>query len=187
VTVHRPLIVVVVLALAACGGEKDGAARLAEPTSSTTERVNETTEKAETTTTKAPPPETFGIGSRVETSRGNFITLHAYEQPVVPPEFFEPESGQEYAAADVEFCAAVDPPESTGSSTYPVNPFDFELVMGDNTRRQADMGVKEPTLNHTEVAVGDCVRGWVTYQVPAGIRPASLTVLRTDPIVKFAL
>lgn len=185
-TERRQRTVALALALvlaAACSKSGDDKPRLAEPT---TERSTSTTEAAATTTTTEKPPDTFKVGDRVETARGNHITLHAYEQPVPAPEFDSPNPGQEFAAADVEFCADVD----TGDPDFPaynVGPGDWELQMADNTRRSFDIGVKEPAMNYTDVAKGDCLRGWVSYQVPAGERPVFLIALNTEPIVKFTL
>lgn len=182
---HLTLALLVAALTVGCATEKDtGQPQLADPT--TTTEAPPTT-AGETTTTQPPEPTEFKIGDRVETGRGNFITLHAFEQPVAPPQYSEPSAGNEYAAADVEFCAAVPPPDDTGTNVYPVGPGDFELAMKDNTRRSFDIGIKEPAMNYTDVAVDDCLRGWITYQVPAGQRPASLVILQTDPPIRFVL
>jgi hypothetical protein len=41
----------------------------------------------------------------------------------------------------------------------------------DNTRRQMISG-KQPALNLTTLNPSDCVRGWVTYELPANQRAA---------------
>jgi hypothetical protein len=176
-------ILAVLLILGACASEGEGGPKAAEPAVTTAPRENTTVPPDETTTTV---PGAFPIGTRVETERGNFFTLYAYEQPVPPLDFFDPDPGNEYAAADIEFCRGV--PVEEDEFLTGVGPGDYELQMGDNTRRSFDIGAREPQLNYTEVTgVGDCVRGWVTYQVPVGVRPAFLVVINTDPLVKFAL
>ena len=105
------------------------------------------------------------LGDTATTAIGNTLTVYSYEVPVVA-EFFEPDPGNAFAAIDVEGCAKADL-EAPAS----INPFDFELQMPDNTRRQADIGVREPSLNDTTLFAGDCVRGFVTFQVPAGVTP----------------
>lgn len=177
----KQLVIALAILAGACSGGDDDGPRLADPTTTTTRET--TTTAKETTTTQ---PGAFKVGDRVETARGNFITLHAYEQPVAPREFMEPDPGQEFAAVDVEFCAVVE----TGvpdTPAYAVGPFDYELQMADNTRRTFDIPAKEPPLNSADVAVGDCLRGWVTYQVPVGERPTRLLALNTEPLVKFDL
>lgn len=124
----------------------------------------------------------FAIGDRVETGLGNFVTLHAYQQPIPPGEYWTPARGQEFAAADVEFCLG------SAEGQTAIGPADFELQMGDNTRRAGAIAAREPALHYTEIGgPGDCVRGWVTYEVPAGERPAFLLLLNTDPLIRFTL
>jgi hypothetical protein len=96
------------------------------------------------------------------------VTVHAYEQPATGlNQYQNPETaGDEFSAADVELCA-------TGGQALSANPFNFELQMPYNARRQPSFG-KEPGLNATNLTAGDCVRGWVTFEVPAGVRPSYL-------------
>lgn len=174
-------MVLAVLLIAACGGDDDDGAQpqLAEeqPSETVTERPT-----VETTTT-VPPPAQFVVGDRVETALGNFVTLYSYEQPVPPPEFITPEEGNELAVADVEACLGTTP-----TTDVFVNPFDFELIMPDNTRRGATFAAREPALNDTQlVAVGDCVRGFVSFQVPIGQRPVFLVDTLTDPQIRWAI
>ena len=52
---------------------------------------------------------------------------------------------------------------------------------------------KDPALNYTKVGTGDCVRGWITYEVPAGQRPSlvlytvSASNGGTPPPIKWAV
>lgn len=178
----RRVLLVCVLLLGACASDSNGGPKAAEE-ATTTAPIRNTT----TTETSTKLPESFPIGTRVETTRGNFFTLHAYEQPVPSRnEFLQPDPGNEFASADVEFCRGA--PTDENDFFTSVGPEGFELQMGDNTRRSFGVGIREPTLDSTEVpSVGDCVRGWVTYEVPVGIRPKFLICLQTDPLVKFAL
>jgi hypothetical protein len=45
--------------------------------------------------------------------------------------------------------------------------------MPDNTRRQMTSG-KQPALNLTTLNPSDCVRGWITYEVPTNQRTTSV-------------
>jgi hypothetical protein len=88
------------------------------------------------------------------------VTVNQHEVPVTD-DLWTPEPGNVFLALDVTYCAT-----TTGAS---YNPFDWELEMEDFTRRTPGIGVKEPTLNSGELAAtGDCVRGWITFEVPAG-------------------
>ena len=169
-------VVVVLIAIAAIAGggadENDDGPTLAENTTTEDPSPSPPPEQEPTLppTTTAPQPEQFVVGDRVETSEGNFIQVYAYEQPVTPEnEFITPRDGYEFAAIDVEACAGPSP-DTTG--TRSINPFEFVAHMPDNTRQEADIPAREPALNHTNLPnPGDCARGWVTFQIPAGVRP----------------
>ena len=80
-------------------------------------------------------------------------------------EYFQPDPGTEWVAADVEACAG---PES---KNFSISPFEFELQLADNTRAESNFMSKDPSLNHTELSPGDCVRGFISYEVPTGKKP----------------
>jgi hypothetical protein len=119
---------------------------------------------ASTTTTLANGA--LALGASAKTPRGNTITVHSYEQPAtgIPTYRTPQDSNNEFAAADVEACA-------TGGQPVAVNSFNFKLQMPDNTRRNTTFA-KDPALNFTNLAANDCVRGWVSFEVPVGQRPA---------------
>jgi hypothetical protein len=184
------------LALAAACAERADEPRLADgqeaagrttttDATTTTEATSTTDEPAETTTPTTGRHQ-FTVGERVETSSGDFVQVFTYEQPVAPPdEFTTPEAGNEWAVIDVEACAGpFDDPEGLRYA----NPFDFELIMPDNTRVISDLPVREPALNDTELPyANDCVRGFVSYQVPAGQRPRAVEDTGTDPSVQWTI
>ena len=168
--VQNPFVALAGLALVVASCASQGGPVAAERATTTAPILNTTTtpEKSKETTTTSELPSSFPI-----------------EQPTPGDGFWEPDPGNEFAAVDVEFCRGAKPEASylTG-----IGPSDFELQMGDNTRRTGDISVKEPALHYTEVpSIGDCVRGWITYQVPVGIRPKYLVVENTNPLVKFEL
>lgn len=120
------------------------------------------------------------VGDAAVTASGNEITIHSFEY-VPADEFYQPEPGFRFAAVDVEGCA--DPDSATAAD---LNPYDFNLQMPDNTRLDGDYYVREPVLNATTILPGDCVRGWVTYQVPEGTTPANV-IFTGSSIVKWAV
>jgi hypothetical protein len=66
---------------------------------------------------------------------------------------------------DVEQCATTD-------SAY-ANEHQFSVSAPDNVRYQPQPPWREPGWRTAgNLFAGDCVRGWVTFQVPAGQRPA---------------
>lgn len=42
-----------------------------------------------------------------------------------------------------------------------------------------------PGVEHTKLYDSDCVRGWVTWQVPAGQRPSFIIDTKMQPAIKF--
>lgn len=195
-------ITVVALAIAAgCATEADEppvvAGETRSETTSTTTRRTSTTRRSTTTTRTATtePPETTTstatpgratVGDRIETDVGTLVQVHSYEQPVpAPDEFTTPQPGHEWAVIDVEACAG---PTDDDTGLRSVNPFDFELLMPDNTRFGADLPVREPALNHVDLPyAGDCARGFVSFQVPAGQRPRAIEDVATYPPVRWAV
>lgn len=162
---------------AACSGDDvDTGARVEEAqdqvedaTDTPVESTTPPAESDEDDSDSSAPTDQFSIGETAETAIGNLLTIHTYEAPFTDPTgLWTPDPGMVFATIDVEGCTD---PEGEGGS---LNPFDFRLQMPDNTRLDADVGVREPPLNHTELPPGDCVRGWVTFQVQEGITPATV-------------
>lgn len=182
-----------VLFSVACSSEERGS--VDQGTEVVTRTVTVPAEAPPETTSEDDPPEPtadsrgFGpagansslvVGETASTDAGNEITVHSYEY-VPPTDVWQPEPGFEYAAADIEGCAS---PSLEGSAGF--NPYDFGLQMPDNTRLQPDIAVKEPALHDTTLTPGDCVRGYVTFQVPQGQTPASV-IFTGSSIIKWAV
>jgi hypothetical protein len=72
-----------------------------------------------------------------------------------------------YAAAEVEVCARKQRLEAA--------PF-WSLRFSDNTEAIDGFAqsVREPRLSGFDLTPGDCLRGWVSFEVPAGARPVRL-------------
>ena len=157
-----------VAAGSACGGDGNDSA-------------SSTAEETTTTATTAPPAGPV-VGDRVETSKGNSVTVFSYDQPTPAPATVEPRSGMEFATVDAEFCLG---PEDNG---YAVRSDYFELLMPDDTQRLAVTGVREPALIKTDLEEeGDCVRGYVTFEVPVGERAAFVLGAGSQPPVRWVV
>lgn len=91
------------------------------------------------------------------------IAINSLER-VEPQSYMQPDAGNEFIAFDVEACSDTDEGD--------INPFDFQVEMPDHTRRQSTFAGREPALHSTGLIAGDCVRGWVSFETPAGIRPS---------------
>ncbi len=60
--------------------------------------------------------------------------------------------------------------------------------MPDNIRlRMSNKQVKEPKLDVTTLSPGDCVRGWITFQKPKGVKPKFVVYSRGRSVTKWAI
>lgn len=190
--------IMVMLSVAACGGNSDSqvtvipATAITAPSTSTAAAAVATTAATSAATpippptvaptpspsptptpaptptaTPAPTPKpTVKVGDTIVFPGGGKGTVYALDQAVQPPDkYTTPKQGFHFAAADVQQCAS---PTLAAGNIVDVNPFNYQLQMADNTRLEADISVKEPALHDTKLGAGDCVRGWITYQVPDG-------------------
>lgn len=161
--------IVALTGLAGCSAsaEKSGSPKKVDAVQAGSVEQPAATAPAPTVTTAAPKPDAFHVGEAVELPSGNRLTVRAIGEYTSGNEFVKPDPGKRFMAIDVEGCA-----EKSAAS---LNPFFFELQMPDHTRIEMSlMGDAEPALHDTDIAVGDCVRGMVTYEVPTGQTPAAV-------------
>lgn len=176
------LVALAVVVLTACAadvdeGEIDAGVDPPSETSPTTVPniwATDTTKRA---------PQSAKVGDKVSLQNGDTIQVRSYTPNVpAPNQFFEPDPGNSFAAVDVEACAGPD------SSNGVASTFDFELQMPDNTRMDATfMPAKEPELKSGALAAGDCIRGWVSFEVPTGAKPAAVVFSDFDTSLKWAI
>ena len=162
-------LAVLVLALALVGCEDTDATQEAEQTS-TTERPNtvqrEAQEAARAATTTRPTD--YALGSTLTVTPGDHkVTVYAYRSPVTSNNrFTQPEAGFTFAAVEVQQCAG------PSGDRFGPNRFDWELAMPDNSRLDpAFSTVVEPELGSSPLGPGDCIRGWISFEVPTGTTP----------------
>jgi hypothetical protein len=119
-------------------------------------------------TPAVPAALTFGV--KADSGKGTAVA-HAYKQPVATKAPKPDEDGFEWGAADVEVCAR--------SAGY-LNNGSWVLVYADHTRIEASsIGYQqfpkpEYPSGDTDVVAGQCIRGWITYPVPAGKKPSAV-------------
>ncbi|MGH9178372.1 MAG: hypothetical protein ACRD0N_07450 [Acidimicrobiales bacterium] len=174
----------IALALGACGSTAgpDQPAALSAPT---TGRATTTTTAAPaagggagTTTSTSPAAPPLRMGEDGTTRDGNTIRVLTYHQPL-DGTVLEAGAGQEFAAVEAEICA--------GRRSAPrVSPDSFKVELADGTRRgRSYFGPKEPELDDTSLPSGQCVRGWISFEVPEGKRPA-FVVFQGSSVIRWS-
>jgi hypothetical protein len=170
-TARTCLIVAVVVggALAGCGG-----ARHDQPTS---QRTTAKPRQSPTARPTAGPPLPFGqkatLGGTVE------ATVFAYRQPSVTGGPAAGPSGYTWGSADAQLCTL-----ASAKSTVTVNWKTWSLRYSDNSVVPAtdknDNQFPRPEYPFADYVVppGQCVRGWITFSVPADKQP---TVVQYAP------
>jgi hypothetical protein len=105
---------------------------------------------------------------RTQTVGGARLTLHTFQFPASGvASSAKPRSGNAFAAADIEGCAA-----SAGVTKF--DRLRFLVELSDQRRFQSISGVRQPALAPPDLTPGQCARGWVGFEVPQGARPAFL-------------
>ncbi len=182
---------VVLLTMVACSGNGNGDSDSAAPTTvdatPTTAATTPTTRAGSTTlntgqVVTAQPTTTLPgsnpIGTEIRTALGNTVTAYTYQAVPVDRSTPTPAAGTAYAAVDVGGCVA------TGNEGP--NPQYFELVMPDASRLRPAVPVRQPALRSTRLAIGECIRGWITYEVPIAARPVAL-VYNASSLVRWTI
>lgn len=164
--------VAAVLTVAGCG---DSGVKSAEPpaATTTTEPPRVATAPSMTratlppTTTTQPAPADYAMGSTLTTEpRGHKLTVYSFKSPVVSGNrFTQPKDGYIFASIEVQHCAG------PAGDQFGPNRFDWEIALTDNTRLRAGSTVSEPQLASSPLGANDCIRGWVTFEVPAAATP----------------
>ncbi|MFI5496639.1 hypothetical protein [Actinoplanes sp. NPDC051859] len=113
------------------------------------------------------------VGRQVEAAEHTLVaTVHTYRQPVAAATV-DPGSDTEWGAADVEVCATAGAPGDIRISHLP-----WALEFADRTRttaatvRYREFPRPGYPVTSTPLAPGACARGWITFPVPSGERPA---------------
>lgn len=89
------------------------------------------------------------------------VTVNAIEDNAKPGRYDSPAQGR-YVVVDWTL-------KNEGNEDLSVNRLDFKLQTSDGyIVERADAIVREPDLNTTTLGPGQLVRGWLTYDVPAG-------------------
>lgn len=112
----------------------------------------------------AAPANVGKVGDTI-TLKDYAISLHAKQDPATAS--LPAPSGQRYVAYDVTITAI--------SPNVAYNPLYGKLKMADNTEMTAGFVGPAPALQSGTLAAGDSARGWLSFTIPAGAQPATLT------------
>lgn len=139
---------------------------------------------ATSTVPTAPPspptpsgPAAHPLGQAVDIDGGEGVrvsaTAYSYRQPSAPGAT-SPGPGLEWASADVQMCLRAAPTGITIGVSQ--RPWRFAYKDG-RTAEQGSVGYQQfPSPRYPDdqraISVGRCARGWLTFPVPAGERPA---------------
>ena len=135
------------------------------------------------TTTAPVQPRTARVGEKVDLANGDSVRVHGYDGNATPSnEFSRARPGMTFRAVDVEACAG---PQRSQDGV--VNPFDFVLLLPDGGRAQSSIPVKEPGLGVAPLDPGRCTRGFVTYEVIAGVTPTAVVFERPGLNVRWTV
>lgn len=118
-----------------------------------------------------PADEQNKLGTRVWYPSGASIQVFSYRQPVTADDpNLTPADGYEFGLADVEMCAGSQGP-------LPIRAIGFTaIVAGDDRDFNVPGGVvREPGLGLRDLQAGECARGWLPFEIPAGERPRLIT------------
>lgn len=141
--------------------------------------------RSETTGSPAVKASALELGKRFETSGGNSAIAHAYKQPFSAPDRVDLlDAGNEFASVDVEVCAGAN---TTNAVTTPDL---WQLEMPDNRRPKPltyALPIRDPEFPNGPLAAGECVRGWVTFQAPKGVRASDVVLASTNPAGKWTV
>lgn len=100
------------------------------------------------------------VGAKVKVNNGSIAVL-TYEQPaaIADDDFIEDDPGEDFVAIEVKACNKSD-------DVLTLLPSQFQLELSDHSRVDNDFVDRDPALHTSDLAEGDCVKGWVTFSVP---------------------
>lgn len=118
-------------------------------------------------------PVTHALGETVSFDIAS-ATVYSYKQPVAAGAPTPDQDGYVWGAVDLKVCAIH--PDANTQTAY-VNQVPWSLVYADSTLAQpSSVGYRqfpqpEYPSGDTTIAWGQCIRGWITFPVPAKSRP----------------
>lgn len=201
---HALVVVLVAVAAlaAACGGEDEQLrenldraqerAREAERRADLAEeRIDELEARLEDDTddepADGPEQDEAKIGDTVALDGGHEATVYEVQRPAQPNRrmTLEPEPGNEHVAVDADFCT-----DQAAATPVRIGQSDFRLRDADGGRWEfwnVQDYARDPRFpTSEEVGPGDCVRGWITYEIAQDIDLTAVELNTRDPDLSSA-
>jgi hypothetical protein len=128
----------------------------------------------------------FALGDKVTTAEGNTVQARTFELPIkttgaYPP---RPAAGSQFGAADIEVCAVGD----ARAAGRLANPPGYSVKFSDNTEAEGSLGQeRKPGLPARNLVPGECVRGWVSFEIPKTERPTFVAFDFMGTAIRWAL
>jgi hypothetical protein len=114
------------------------------------------------------PPRPLALGESVDFEHGS-LRVYDYQDDVQANTGFGPilEPGNKFSAIDVEGC------NRDSDAGISIDALEFSLSMPDNTRVQpTGLPAVQPDMhNPVTLQRGECIRGWLSFQVPQETSP----------------
>jgi hypothetical protein len=127
------------------------------------------------------------MGDAVLTDLGTQVTIYSFDSPVIPrDQSILPGAGKIFAVAGAGVCPASNP---VGGVT-PVGAASLTLQMPDGSAiASSSSDAIQPALAAVNLTASQCTRGFVTFEVPSGAKPAYVVFNSTlsGAIIKWAI
>jgi hypothetical protein len=170
------VVLALTFVLAGCGSTSEPSAPPAAPETV----ASSTTAALPTSTTQG--VRTVPLGTEVRTALGNTVTVDGFD-PAVTSRNVQPLSGRVFTAIDVGGCIS----STSASAADGPGPAFFELVLADDSRSRALIsGVRVPELRASRLAPGECIRGWISFEPPAGVKAVAV-VFNASTLVRWTI
>lgn len=165
------VLVAATIAVTLAAARSPGPAPAAQQQTQTPPATAAAAATAATTSSAAPPaPAVLKMGAKADASKA-VATAYAWKQPVAANAARPEQEGFEWGAADVEICSNVD--SYFNHSSWRLTYADHTMIEPSSTGYRQFPQPDYP-WGDQDITAGQCVRGWITYAVPAGKKPATV-------------
>ncbi|CAN5661874.1 hypothetical protein BH24ACT22_BH24ACT22_06550 [soil metagenome] len=122
------------------------------------------------------------VGETATLDNGNSVTVFSGTSGVPAEDsVYKPREGMDFFVIEAEVCVS----ESVDEPSY-FTPREFKLLKNDTVRRMASVPTKLPALRGSTVDLGECNRGYITFQIDNGEEPRSV-VYEGSSVIEWKL